>query len=99
MAKKKQRAHQVSKGEGSNVSKSLINAVRREMSGAEKMVNKVKAWRKGQNPWITIDNPNPNETNKRRIRVKANSYFGSYRKVLNKKSSEQTGDSDIHDIE
>lgn len=98
MGKKKQRAHQVSKGDRNNVSKALINDVRKNTSGAERMVNKVTAWKQGKNPWITIENPNKTETNKRLIRVKANDYFGSYRKTFNKKPSEQSSDS-VYDTE
>jgi hypothetical protein len=38
----------------------------------QKMLNKQKAWLKGQNPWITIENPNREQTNKRFIRVRMN---------------------------
>jgi len=38
----------------------------------QKMLNKQKAWLKGQNPWITIENPNKEQTNKRFIRVRMN---------------------------
>jgi hypothetical protein len=38
----------------------------------QKMMNIQKAWLKGQNPWITVENPNKNETNKRFIRVRMN---------------------------
>jgi hypothetical protein len=38
----------------------------------QKMLNLQKAWLKGLNPWITIENPNKNETNKRFIRVRMN---------------------------
>jgi hypothetical protein len=44
----------------------------RSSDPAQKMLNLQKAWAKGQNPWITIENPNKNETNKRFIRVRMN---------------------------
>lgn len=62
----------VSQGVHRNVSKSTLRAVRASKSEAEKMLDKQKAWLKGQNPWVTIDNPNKEETNKRRIRVRMN---------------------------
>jgi hypothetical protein len=46
--------------------------MRKVRSGGEKMLNLQKAWLKGQNPWITVENPNKNETNKRFIRVRMN---------------------------
>ena len=45
------------------------------MSDAEKFMNKVSAWRAKRNPWITVENPNPNETNKRFIKVRSNEYL------------------------
>jgi len=36
----------------------------------------MKAWRRLENPWITIPNPNTKETNKRHIRVRTNDLFG-----------------------
>lgn len=35
------------------------------------------AWEKGQNPWLTIGNPNKEETSKRFIRVRANDHWGN----------------------
>jgi hypothetical protein len=93
MGKKKQRSHQVSKGERSNVANWLINAVKKDLSGAQKMVNIVRAWRDGKNPWVTIENPNQNETNKKYIKVKANHYFGDFKKYnSNKKPSTESVD-------
>lgn len=77
MAKKKQRAHQVSKGEGSNVSRDIIKKVRRSTTGADRALNKLKAWRAGKNPWITIPGPS---SNKAFIKVKANKYWGDPRR-------------------
>ena len=61
-----------SKGQGRNVSKSTRRLVRAGRSEADKMMDKQNAWLKGSNPWITIDNPNKEQTNKRRIRVRMN---------------------------
>ena len=41
------------------------------------LLYKQQAWRKGQNPWLTIQNPNDKETNKRMIRVRANEHWGN----------------------
>jgi len=42
------------------------------VTNAERMLNKLDALKKGKDVWMTIDNPNKNETNKRQIRVKVN---------------------------
>lgn len=62
----------VSAGLHRNVSKSTLRLMRASKTEGEKLLDKQKAWLKGHNPWITIDNPNKEETNKRRIRVRMN---------------------------
>lgn len=79
MGKKKQRAHAVSKGERSSISKSISRAVRADRTYLDKYNFKVKAWSKGQNPWITIPNPDKNATNKLYIRVRARDLLGDPR--------------------
>lgn len=61
-----------SKGERSNVSSKTLSGIRKEKYEGDKMLDLQRAWVKGQNPWITIENPNKNETNKKFIRVKMN---------------------------
>lgn len=41
-----------------------------------KLTNTQKAYWAGQNPWVTIDNPRPENTKERKIRVKANELWG-----------------------
>jgi hypothetical protein len=54
-------------------------------NSADKMLNKQAAWLKGGNPWITIENPNKNETDKPFIRVRYNDLqHGSYRELQKK---------------
>lgn len=77
MAKKGSGKTYTSKGEHRNVSKSTLRLMRQGKSDADKMLDKQDAWLKGRNPWITIENPNKSETNKRFIRVKANDLWGS----------------------
>lgn len=80
MAKrKKQREHQVSKGSGKSVNPSITKAVKRDRSPLLVLCQKSAAWKKMQNPWLTIPNPNPNETAKRFIRVRANDLWGDPR--------------------
>ena len=39
--------------------------------------HKLDAWLDKKNPWLTVENPNKNETNKRFIKVRANEYLGN----------------------
>lgn len=78
MGKKRSRSTYISKGQRNSIDRGLIKAVRRETPEVEKALNKIAAWRAGKNPWITIKNPS-NETHKRYIKVKANSYYGDPR--------------------
>lgn len=45
----------------------------------EKYRTKQEAWLNGKNPWVTVDNDNPNETAKRFKRVRANELWGDPR--------------------
>ena len=78
MGKKKSRAHQVSKGERRSVNRSVTKATRRDyMKSAERMSNQLSAFLKGKRVMLTVPNPNTNETNKRFIRVPANTVWRS----------------------
>ena len=78
MGKKKQRAHQVSKGERRCVNRSVTKATRRDyMKSADRMTNQLNAFLKGKRVMLTVPNPNTNETNKRFIRVPANTVWRS----------------------
>ncbi len=72
MAKKKQRANQVSKGQRKSINSRWTKEARREWIGSTaQMLAKVEAFKKGKNVMLTIKNPNNNETNKPFIRVNA----------------------------
>jgi hypothetical protein len=72
MAKKRQRAHQVSKGERRPQNPRWSKEARREWVGSTaQLTAKVEAFKKGKNVMLTIKNPNTNETNKPFIRVNA----------------------------
>ena len=59
--------------------KKILNAAKRERGAWVREINVLKAWKNGGNPWVTINNPNKNETNKRLIRVRMNDLkHGSY---------------------
>jgi len=73
----------ISQGLHSNVARDTLKGMKRDRTGAEKEMYKVNAYWAGKNPWITIANPNPNETNKRFIRVKANTLWGTPKERLN----------------
>lgn len=49
----------------------------RSSDPVDRVMNVQKAYWIGQNPWVTIDNPNKNETAKRKIRVRANELWGN----------------------
>lgn len=80
MAKKKTRAKYSSKGQGSNVASDVSKAVRREIQYIDRMINQLNAWSKGRRTMVTIENPNPNETNKRHIRQEGNIVFGPWKR-------------------
>lgn len=66
----------VSQGIHSNVSRSTLNAIRKDRDEGEKWLNIQKAWLKGQNPWMTIDNPNKEDKSRLKIRVRSNDVLG-----------------------
>ena len=69
---------EVSAGVHSNVARSTKKATRREyMSSPQRIINQRRAFDSGKNVVVTIPNPNPNETNKRFIRVNARDVWRS----------------------
>lgn len=76
MGKKRSRQKYTSKGQRSNVAKSTLKMVSNDVSLIDKALNIIKSWKKGQNPWVTIHNPD-NQTNKRFVKVKANDLYGN----------------------
>ena len=67
--KKSSGKNYTSKGERRNV----VNGKQRlgDVSHLDMVCNKMKAFKKGKLVWLTVPNPNTNETNKKFIRVKA----------------------------
>lgn len=94
MAKKSKRAKYISKGERPNVARDIVNAVRRERSPIDVTLNKLKAWARGKRVMVTVPNPNPNETNKRFIRVEGNDpkAFGPWKRAEKSTRSQGTID-------
>lgn len=76
----------VSKGQHRNVSKSTLRLMRAGKSEADKFLDKQKAWFKGSNPWLTIENPNKEQTNMKYIRVRMNDLRGGSAKDLEKRA-------------
>lgn len=77
MAKKGSGKTYTSKGIHSNVSRGTLAAMRRDRDPSEKIINIQKAWLANKNPWVTIENPNKEQTNRRFIRVRANELWGN----------------------
>ena len=70
----------ISQGIHSNVDRKISNSIRRDyMASGDRIMNQLQAWKKGKNVMFTIANPNPNETNKRFIRVSARDIKGKAR--------------------
>jgi hypothetical protein len=82
MAKKSTRAKYTSKGQHSNVARGTVKAVRKEIDIIDQYLNKLKAWSKGKRTMVTVENPNPNETNKRFIKLEGNVVFGPWKRTV-----------------
>ena len=74
----------VSKGERRNVRRDICNAERRAYREhpINLIMNKQAAWKKMKKVYLTIPNPNTNETNKRFLRVEAKDIWGDPRRVF-----------------
>lgn len=80
MGKKRTRAKYTSKGQRASMDTRPLKQLHRERSVVDIANQKMDAFLNGKDVWITIDNPNPKETAKRKIRVKAKTLYGDYRK-------------------
>jgi len=76
MGKKRIRKTKTSKGTHSNVATSTLKLVAASVCPLEKAMNKLKAWRSGKNPWITVKNTS-GQTNMPFIKVRANTLYGN----------------------
>ena len=75
--KKSSGKHYVSKGERPNVTRSVLNALRREYLQSDARINnQTKAWRRGKNVMLTVPNPDKKNAKERMIRVPAVDYWG-----------------------
>ena len=87
MAKKRQRNKYTSKGQGSNINPNLVHAVRKDATYLDVIVTKTISWKKGQNPWVTVENPErvsqaqgDRGSNKPYIKIRANDLWGDPRR-------------------
>ena len=76
MGKKRSRKSYKSLGMYSNVSKATLNMVSRTVAEGDKLLNKIKAWRAGKNPWIAVENKGL-KTNQKFTKVRANELYGN----------------------
>jgi len=88
----------LSKGLRFAVDPSLTKSIRADRSYLTQLNILRKAWSKGYNPWVSIDNPNGNETNKRKIKVKLNSIWGKFGEKKRKIVLEESLDNPIDKI-
>jgi hypothetical protein len=72
MGKKRSRSTTVSKGERRNVVAG-VKEVRQTTTEVQKALNKLDAWLKGKNPWVTVPGPSKKESF---VRVRANNLYG-----------------------
>lgn len=77
MGKKSSGKTYTSKGQHSNVSRGTLTAMKRSVDGGTREMNKLEAYLKGKNPWITIRNKDKTQTNRLFIRVRANDHYGN----------------------
>jgi len=75
--KKSSGKNYTSKGERPNVTRSVLNALRREYIQSDmRRNNQAIAWRKGKNVVLTVPNPDKKNTKERMIRVPAIDVWG-----------------------
>lgn len=83
MSQPKSKSSYVSKGERPAIKNSVCKAVKRDRSYIDKLLFKQSAWLKGQNPWISVPNADQTQTNKKYIRVRAETEWGDPRRFVN----------------
>jgi len=83
MGRKKSRASQTSKGERRNV----VHGLSDDRTELQKVNDKMKAFKKGKNVMLTIENPNRMETKKPFIRVPAKEQWRHTGKFMMKDKS------------
>lgn len=77
MGKKRIRKTVTSKGQRRSIVAGVKEA-RAARSPFDKALNKIAAWKKGLNPWITVPGT---QTNMRYVKVRANAVYGDPKKA------------------
>lgn len=89
MGKKRYRKAYTSKGQRPNVSKKTLGL----MSEGSNILDKVDAWKKGKRGYVTIPNPNKQETNRRFIKITFEQFFrGTYKDVMSRNKTNTDND-------
>lgn len=76
MGKKRTRSAKTSKGERRSIVAG-VKEVRQGRSTIEKAMNKLIAWKKGQNPWVTVPDTGGKD---QFVKVRANTVYGDPKK-------------------
>ncbi len=84
MGKKRIRKTVTSKGKHSSINRALATKVRASLNAVNGYGNLIDSWKKLQNPWLTVENPSKEQTNRKFIRVRANDYWGNPRPAKEK---------------
>ena len=74
----------------SKVSKKWTKAVRRERTPIQTLLNKQKKWILGKKVFLTIKNPNKQETNKKFIRVPAEQVWKKHGPYMMKQNTTES---------
>jgi hypothetical protein len=77
MGKKRIRKNLTSKGQHSSTNRALTTKIHAEVKAIYGHSNLVDSWKKLQNPWLTIENPSKDQTNRKFIKVRSNEYWGN----------------------
>lgn len=78
MGKKRLRTKTISKGKHTSMARGTTQAVRAARTSLDALAGKTAAWRKGLNPWLTVETRTVEgqKNNKPFVRVRANDYWG-----------------------
>lgn len=99
MAKhKKKRTKKTSQGLRASISRADVKFVRNSRDPGDVMANKLDAWMKGKRGYVTIANPNPEETNRRFIRVTFEKFFGGSYKDIKTRNNKRADDTNKVEI-
>lgn len=60
----------------SKINRALCKACRRDKTIYEYFSQLSRKWKKGQNPYVSVPNPDVEQRNKRMIRVRINDWWG-----------------------